>query len=51
MEIIIRTNNELQNELLSLFDSLDIDGQAEVLATAYREKIRMKGLNLDEEVS
>lgn len=50
MEIIIRTNNELQNELLSLFDSLDIDGQAEVLATAYREKIRMKGLNLDEEV-
>ncbi len=42
MEIIIKTTNELQDELLYLFDSLDIDGQAEVLATAYKEKIRME---------
>ena len=49
MEITIKTlTNELQDELLSLFDSLDIDGQAEVLATAYKEKMRMKGINLDE---
>ena len=50
MEIIIKTNTELQEELLTLFDSLDIEGQAEVLATAYREKMRMKGINLNEEV-
>jgi len=50
MEIIIKTNNELQEELLTLFDSLDIEGQAEVLATAYREKMRMKGIDLNEEV-
>ena len=45
MEIIIKTTNELQDELLALFDSLDIEGQAEVLATAYRQKMRMKGIS------
>ena len=43
MEITIKTTTELQDELLSLFDSLDIEGMSEVLATAYREKMRMMG--------
>ena len=50
MEITIKTTNELQDELLTIFDSLDIEGQAEVLTTAYKEKMRMKGINLNEEV-
>ena len=48
MEITIKTNTPLEEELLALFSSLDIDGQAEVLATAYKEKIRLKGLSSDE---
>ena len=47
MEITIKTDdlNELQQELLALFDNLDVEGQAEVLATAYRENMRIKGIN------
>ena len=50
MEITIKTTTELQDELLNIFDSLDIEGQSEVLATAYREIMRMKGINPNEEV-
>ena len=48
MEITIKTTTELQDELLRIFDNLDIDGQAEVLATAYRETMRMRGIGTDE---
>ena len=55
MEITIKTTTELQDELLNIFDNLDIDGQAQVLATAYKEAMRVKGITLkgidDEEVS
>ena len=51
MEITIKTTTELQDELLKLFDNLDIEGQAEVLATAYKESMRVRGINLNEEVS
>ena len=50
MEITIKTTNELQDELLAIFDSLDVEGMAEVLATAYRQRMRMKGIDLNEEV-
>jgi len=48
MEITIKTTTELQDELLALFDKLDIEGQAEVLATAYREIMRIKGISNEE---
>ena len=45
MKIIIKTNEPLEEELLQLFNSLDIEGQAEILATAYKERIRMRESN------
>ena len=55
MEITIKTTTELQDELLKLFDNLDMQGQVEVLSTAYKEIMRVKGINLkgidDEAVS
>ena len=50
MEITIKTTTELEDELLSLFNSLDMEGQAEVLTTAYKEKMRMKGIGINEEI-
>lgn len=44
IDVVNRAVDPLQDEILRIFAILDAEGQTEVLACAYREALRMKGI-------